>query len=410
VNRHSIFFKLNLLFLLALLILLILFGFFKHNTARYEQHLEMQRGMELMRLLRHTRTEPTVRRAELLAEAQFELLEPQQLPSAARVLPLPSIMPRHRAPFSVYVADKSYYFKSRRYYDDFLVKESRKVEMFGGLHLVFFLLLAGLTTLYITLRRSLLPLKNLTEKIRRFAQGDQSLDTRSTRRDEIAVIANEFNDAVRTIGQLQSSRQLFLRNIMHELKTPLTRGKLALAMMDESEEVRYLDTLLNRMDGLINQFARIEKLQSSQLDKAPHSVGSLLQDAIGNLYLTRPRNELIRIDKTSDVSIRVDRELFVSALSNLLDNALKYATKRPVGIRIEHDRICLWNYGDPLPRTIETYLHPFKGEHQHDGGLGLGLYIVSTVVQSHGFILDYRYKEKMHIFCILFDRDDDRKD
>ena len=403
VNRHSIFFRLNLLFALALLMLALLFVFFRHNTAMHEQRLEGQRGMELMRLLHHTKAASNAERAALLAEAQFELLEPQQLPATAKRLPLPPKAPRVHVPFTLYLDAGSYYFQSRIPGDPFLVRDGREAEGFSGLQFIFVLLLAGLITLYVTLRQSLLPLKTLTESIRRFARGDQNIDAASTRRDEIALIANEFNDAVKTIGQLQSSRQLFLRNIMHELKTPLTKGKLTLAMMDEkSEEVRFLDTLFNRMDALINRFARIEKLQSSQLHKKGHNVYALLQEAIANLYLEKPQDELITIDVRAEVAIDVDSELFVSALSNLLDNALKYADEGPVRVRIEREQICISNRAAALAQPIESYLQPFISEHRRDGGLGLGLYIVENIVRAHGYRLDYRYAEGMHIFCIRF--------
>jgi two-component system OmpR family sensor kinase len=401
-KRHSIFFKLNLLFALALLMLALLFVFFRHNTAMHEQRLEGQRGMELMRLLHHTRSAPTAERAALLGEAQFELLGPQQLPETAKRLPLPKKAPRGRVPFTLYTDAGSYYFQSHIPGDAFLVKDGREAEGFNGLQLIFVLLLAGLVTLYVTLRQSLLPLKTLTENIRRFARGDRNVDAASARRDEIALIANEFNDAVRTIGQLQSSRQLFLRNIMHELKTPLTKGKLTLAMMDESAEVRFLDTLFNRMDALINRFAHIEKLQSSQLHKERRSLYALTEEAIANLYLAKPQNELIAIDVRDDVQADVDSELFASALSNLIDNALKYSDEGPVQVRIEGAQICISNRAAALAQPVESYLLPFISEHRDDGGHGLGLYIVENIVRAHGYRLDYRYDKGMHTFCICF--------
>ncbi len=403
-NRHSIFFKLNLFFALALLTLALLFGFFAFNTTMHKHRIEGQRGMELVRLLHHTRGASTGQRTELLEEAQFTLLQSHQLPPTAKRLQLPGKNAKRRVPFALYLDKGTYYFKSLLPHDDFLVKENRRVEAFSGLYIIFLLLLAGLITLYVTLRQSLLPLKTLTRKIRRFAKGDHEVDTASLRRDEIAMISNEFNDAVKTIGQLQSSRQLFLRNIMHELKTPLTKGKLALAMMEKSEQTDYLDTLFNRMDNLINQFAHIEKLQSSWLRKETNSVHVLLEEAIDYLYLEKPQGDFIDIDVQDDVLIDVDRELFISALSNLLDNAIKYAAKGPVNVCIEREQICISNRGERLPQAIENYLQPFVSEHHIDGGLGLGLYIVDSIVTAHGYRLDYSYEEGMHTFCIRFER------
>jgi two-component system OmpR family sensor kinase len=400
-NRHSIFFKLNLLFVLALLMLALLFVFFRHNATLHELRQAGLRGMELGRLLHHTRGASAQQRAASLKEAQFELLAPQQLPPSARKLQAPKTGPERRRPFALYIDGDTYYFKSRLRYDDFLVRDNRPAEGFAGMHGLFLLLLAGLFALYLTLRRSLLPLKTLTLNIRRFARGDHDIDTSSERRDEIALISNEFNDAARKIEQLQSSRQLFLRNIIHELKTPLTRGKLALAMMEESKEIRYLDQLFNRMDDLINQFARIEKLQSSNLERESSSVVSLLNEAIEHLYLERPREDVIALKIEEEAEILVDRELFASVLSNLLDNAIKYASKLPVTVRVDKTRLCIENRGEPLSQEIETCLQPFTGGHENSG-LGLGLYIADTLIQAHGFRLEYRYKEGTHRFCILF--------
>ncbi len=401
-NRHSIFFKLNLLFSLALLTLSLLFGFFVFNAKMHEHRIEGQRGMELMRLLHHTKRADVAQRAAELKEAQFELLAPGSLPASAKRLPMPMKGPKRGLPFAIYLDGGTYYFVSLLEHDDFLVKESRQVEAFGGLYLIFVLLLFGLSALYLTIRRSLTPLKTLTEKIRRFARGDHTVDTASTRRDEIAVIANEFNDAVKTISALQSSRQLFLRNIMHELKTPLTKGKLTLAMMGKDDQTAYLDTLFNRMDNLINQFARIEKLQSSLLHKEERNLHALLQEAIGNLYLEKSQRDLVQIDAQTEVTVNVDSELFTSALSNLLDNALKYRTSGSVIVTIERDRLCIGNRAEAMPKPIESYLKPFAGEHSHNGGLGLGLYIADTVVTAHGFRLSYRYVGSEHTFCIRF--------
>jgi two-component system OmpR family sensor kinase len=189
---------------------------------------------------------------------------------------------------------------------------------------------------------------------------------------------------------------------MHELKTPLTKGKLTLAMMEKNGQALYLDTLFNRMDMLINQFAHIEKLQSSQLHREHRNVYTLLEEAIENLYLEQAQRDLIKIDNVTETSIDVDSELFVSALSNLLDNALKYSTSCNIVVTIKEGRLCISNPAEAMPKPIEAYLKPFTTEHHSDGGLGLGLYIVESIASAHGFALEYRYEEGIHIFCIRF--------
>lgn len=400
-DRHSIFFKLNLFFAFALVTLALLFAFFHHNAQLHEIRRVSQRGMELGRLLYHTRTVNMAQRIGMLKEAQFELIDPSQLPATAVRLVLPQDAGMRRRPFALYSDGDTYYFRSRSFLVDFVVKDSRPPEGFGGMQVIFLVLLIGLITLYGMLRQSLVPLGTLTEKIRRFAGGDMEIDTASDRRDEIAVISNEFNDAARQLRQLLQSRQLFLRNIMHELKTPLTRGKLALAMMEQDEQVQYLDRLFNRMDALINQLARIEQLQSSQLSKEPLRARTLVEEAIARLYLEEHEEETVTVEALEEMMLQVDRELFTSALTNLIDNAIKYADTLPVTVRIDREGLCISNHGAPMPDKVENYFQPFVRGTQ-EAGLGLGLSIADTVVKAHGFDLAYGYEEGWHRFCIRF--------
>ncbi|WP_416768757.1 ArsS family sensor histidine kinase [Sulfurimonas sp. ST-25] len=407
--RHSsIFFKLNLFFLLALSTLALLFALFHVTASHMEDRREVLRGMELGRLLRHTRSAGEAERAAALLEAQFTLLEHDALPAGARELLPPRRDKEHeddehreKPHLRLYEADGSYYFRSTLRRDPFVIRDERSAENFGGLQLIFVLLLAGLVTLYVLLRRSLLPLRDLHTQIRRFGRGELEIDTSSTRRDEIAAIANEFNDAVEQLRQLRASRQLFLRNVMHELKTPLTKGKLSLAMMEENEQTAYLNRLFSRMDDLINGVAQVEKLQSIGLDRTPQKLGALLETAVHQLYLSAERRQALMITIEPDVSINADAPLFISALSNLLDNALKYSSAPPVTVTADRQGICIANTGAPLDVPLDTIMQPFSSANPA-GGLGLGLSITDTVVQAHGFTLVYDYREGTHRFCIRF--------
>lgn len=400
-GRHSIFFKLNLFFLLALVTLMLLFGLFRLTAGHMEERREMLRGMELGRLLHHTRESGGTEREAALAEAQFTLIAPGTLPGDAReLLPPGSGKADHAKPFfRLYSDGKHYYFRSRQEHDRFLIRDDRSPERFLGMQAIFVFLLAGLVTLYVLLRRSLLPLRDLHAQIRRFAQGELEIDTSSMRRDEIAAIANEFNHALKQLRELQESRRLFLRNIMHELKTPLTKGKLSLAIMEEGEQTAYLNRLFDRMDELINRIAQIEKLQSVGLDRTPHRIAALIETAVDQLYLDPERRRQLKIAVDSDMQIDVDAPLFVSALGNLLDNALKYGGSATV--IADRETLCITNPGMPLDVPIGTIMQPFSSA-DPAGGMGLGLFIADTVIRAHGFSLAYDYREKRHRFCIRY--------
>ncbi len=110
-----------------------------------------------------------------------------------------------------------------------------------------------------------MPLKTLREKIKHFANGDYDITCKSSKKDEIAALANEFDSAVIKIKSLRDSRQLFLRNIMHELKTPITKGKLAAEMIEDATYTNILQNVFKRQEALLEEFSRIEKLSADEL-------------------------------------------------------------------------------------------------------------------------------------------------
>ena len=101
-----------------------------------------------------------------------------------------------------------------------------EIAMALGVFLTILLLL-----LYVAVLRKLYPLRTLHKEIQRFAKGD--LNTKVTYKydDEIGKIAQSFDNAIRHINQLSASKNLFMRNIMHELKTPITKGRIIVEML-----------------------------------------------------------------------------------------------------------------------------------------------------------------------------------
>ncbi|MBL1244361.1 MAG: hypothetical protein COA39_008230 [Sulfurimonas sp.] len=75
-------------------------------------------------------------------------------------------------------------------------------------------------------------------------------------------MANEFNNAAKKISALIESRNLFLRNIMHELKTPITKGRFSVEMLEDTKHKERLLNIFIRMDSLINEMALVEEISS----------------------------------------------------------------------------------------------------------------------------------------------------
>jgi two-component system OmpR family sensor kinase len=103
----------------------------------------------------------------------------------------------------------------------------------------------------------------------------------------------------------------------------------------------------------------------------------------------------------------VDFDLFAYALKNLIDNAVKYASQRPVSIGFEAGCLIIANAGEPFKEEYTHYLKAYQRDlSQHSlEGMGLGLYIVNEIVTRHGYALRYAYEEGRHIFKICFAND-----
>ncbi len=264
--------------------------------------------------------------------------------------------------------------------------------------IVFAIVLLFILFLYLWIVQSLKPLSELKEKIKTFSEGNLDIRCASDKDDEIAEVANEFDHAVTMIRELIQSRQLFLRAIMHELKTPIAKGRLMSEMLPDEKSRARMHSIFERMNLLIDEFAKIEKITSRNFDLhiSPYKMSDLAEASIDILMVENPER-LVTIEIEEDYIVKADFELFTLAMKNLLDNAIKYSTDKHVTVKIKKDRVEIINKGEALPETIENYFKPF---HTSKSGLGLGIYIVKSILDIHHMELAYRYEEGNNIFTV----------
>ena len=235
----------------------------------------------------------------------------------------------------------------------------------------FILTTALLVSLYVSVMNSLMPLKKLSSDIRKFGAGNMDVNiAKPDSNDEIAKVAIEFDAAASKIKELIRSRQLFLRTIMHELKTPIGKGRI------------------------------VSEMVQSQTQKSRLIAIFILEQARDMLMMEK-FEEKVSVDIRQDVLLRVDFALFSLAIKNLIDNALKYADDKKAQVICDKDGIVVKNLGEPLQKPIEYYLQAFIREKGNkSGGMGLGLYIIDHICQMHKFSLKYSYEDGYHAFKI----------
>ncbi len=127
--------------------------------------------------------------------------------------------------------------------------------------LVFSLLFIAIVLVYWVTFRKLKPLKVLKDKVKTL--GDENFDFEcynTNAKDEVSLLAVEFKKSALKLKSLKEARNIFIRNIMHELKTPITKGKFLTQLEFNTENNEKLKSVFDRLESLINEFATIEEL------------------------------------------------------------------------------------------------------------------------------------------------------
>ena len=248
--------------------------------------------------------------------------------------------------------------------------------IFGGIIIVLFLA-------YLWTISRLAPIKKLKHEIDKFAKGDLDIHCRMDRGDEISEVANAFDNSVAKIRQLNNSRKLFLRNIMHELKTPITKGLISAEMLPENKQKQRLISVFQRLESLLNEFIAIEQitLDGSFLKKRIYRVIDIIDEAVD---ISMADTSAMEITVQEDLQLKVDFKLFSIAIKNMMDNGIKYSSDGKIHIFAEDDVIEFLSLGKKLEHDLAYYIEPFtQGGKQNTKSFGLGLYIVDSILKAH---------------------------
>ena len=233
-------------------------------------------------------------------------------------------------------------------------------------------------------------LEALKQGVEAFGGGDLQRRVAEDGRDEVAAVGASFNRAATRIEALLRSHQSLLTNASHELRSPLARLKMAVALVEDASPAQRLslrqeiDTNIRELDALVEEI-----LLSGRLDAA---AGIERREPVELLALAA--EEAARIGAAAqgdDVQVSGDERLLRRALRNLLENARRYggdevhAEVQARGARVEL-RVCDRGPGVPAiyrERVFEAFFR-LPGHAEREGGVGLGLSLVRQIAQRHG--------------------------
>lgn len=257
-----------------------------------------------------------------------------------------------------------------------------------------------LILIFLYILKLLAPLKTITKQLTNFSNGDLSSRIHVKSNDEIGVLSNSFNSMASNLENLIKTREELLRDIGHELRTPIAKGKFAIEKIDNFSQKELLKTIFKDLEVLTNELIELEKLNSTTLDITTFSAETLIVESLERLYLNDESKISIKIDN----DFKIDGDIYYLSIvfKNLIDNALKYTNSFPIEIEVKNQSISISNKGKKLSKELEYYLKPFTQELSQRDGFGLGLSIVKKVIDKHKLKIQYSYKNETNTFKIDF--------
>ena len=300
---------------------------------------------------------------------------------------------------AIMIYQNHHYLKVRHVDKVLLLKDNDyQPYRYDIIKIIFSLVAIILLAAYVFVIRKLKPIRKLKRQIAKFAAGEiDEVQNVSSGNDEISEVAEAFYDAVCQIKNLNASRKLFLRNIMHELKTPITKGRLAAEMIEKSKNQERLVSVFIKLENLINEFAAVEQVTSSiTLNNTKICrIDDVIDEAL-DIAMVDPGQ--VTISKLEDVNLNADFKLLAIAAKNMIDNALKYSPNKHVNITITRESIKFINEGERLSKELRHYVEPFTKGESAKKSFGLGLYIVENIIKAHKLTLSYEYKNGLNVF------------
>jgi two-component system osmolarity sensor histidine kinase EnvZ len=252
-------------------------------------------------------------------------------------------------------------------------------------------LLAMLAAVWLA-RRTVGPLARLEQAVAEVGRGELPELLPETGPRELATLARRFNQMARQVRELLAARTTLLAGVSHDLRTPLARMRLALALLEERptpERIRRLEKDIEEMDGLIGHVLDLARGVGREEAMAVN-----LPQLLAELAAAAPEGAVRISVAPLPARILAPPTALRRAIGNLLDNALRYGGGQPVELRCEPVgktlRIGVLDRGPGIPaEQMSAVFQPFHrvetSRGSSTGGAGLGLAIVRQLADIHAW-------------------------
>jgi signal transduction histidine kinase len=258
------------------------------------------------------------------------------------------------------------------------------------------LILAGA---FLSIRWILKPVRWLNDGVREVSRGNLKHRVPLKRSDELRDLAAAFNDMTERIRDMLHTKEQLLLDVSHELRSPLTRVKVALEFLPDGRAKESITGDVAEMEKMINEIletARMHHLHG-KLKVERVLLTDLLKDILSEFENQSPGVQAA--DIPTGTAIKVDSEQIKTVFKNVLTNAVKFSNpdsepvcvtvkSRPPNIVVQIADNGIGIPADELPFIFEPFYRVDKSRTKDTGGYGLGLSLCKTIMEAHGGRID----------------------
>ena len=237
----------------------------------------------------------------------------------------------------------------------------------------------------IFLKNQTKPIVNLSKAAERFGKGDFLSGIRPSGASEIRKAAYEFDRMAKRIDRHLKQRSEMLSGISHDLRTPLTRLKLQLAMLGQKDTPAKMSKDINEMENMLNSYLQFAKSQIQE-ESVATSINDLFQE-----IMSEKNSENLNLNFSNEIILVARKNALKRCFNNLIENSLYYAKNVYINLTKTTNRINIIIEDDGPGISIDQYKNVFKPFYRLDdsrnlnhSGVGLGMSIAEDIVRSHG--------------------------
>ncbi len=394
-NKNSILFKLNLIFILTFVVSAVLFLFVYTTLQKQSEHEFIRKGI----LFARTQNLNAYAKSENITIINNPL-DIENILKKATVL-IKKEMPFGRQNWSLLKYKSNTYLYLHLSNQTILLKKEQKFSASDFILILWIAFIAIILFLYVSILKSIYPIKVLRKKIEEFKKGKLEINFDLKRNDEVGFLAKEFQEAIDNLKKSAELRQWFLRNVAHELKTPIAKGMIATELLNDKNRKENFLRIFKRLDVLINELLSVEQIAAKNIDESSkcYKFDNILDAAKKILFV---ENAKVIYTPTINYTLKVDINIFAIAVKNLLDNGIKFSFDQTVSILEQNKKIVFINSGEQSQLTPDKMFEPFSKEtsSKNKEGMGLGLYVTKYILDKHKVKITYSYQNGKNTFTL----------